>query len=87
MAPEESSRSLSQPLRVGAVLIASLLVLPAVFGALAAASSGSARGGLAALAFIVFFGGIIMALVAVRRRADEQREHDRQWGPRPRPPG
>lgn len=87
MAHEERSRSLRLPLRVGAVLVASLLVVPAVFGSLAAVSSGRARGGLAALAFIVFFGGIVLALVAVRGRAEEQRRHDRQWGPRPRPPG
>ncbi len=75
------------PVRVGGVLLACVLLIPAVLGVAAAAASGSARGALAVLGFIVFFGGIILTLAWFKRQAAEQRQHDRQWGPRPRPPG
>lgn len=83
----ESGRSLSLPVRIVAVLVAALLVIPALFGVILT-TSGSTRGGaIGALAFVVFFGAIIGAISLVRRRAAAEREHDKQWGPRPRPPG
>lgn len=83
----ESERSLSLPVRIGAILIAALLVIPLLSGVVLATSGSTRNGALGALAFIVFFGGIVLVLAWFKRRATEQREHDQQWGPRPRPPG
>ena len=83
----ESERSLSLPVRIGAVLIALLLVVPLLSGVVLATSGSTRSGALGGLAFIVFFGAVIGALAWFKRRAAEQRQHDRQWGPRPKPPG
>lgn len=87
MDPEDRPRSLSLPVRIGAVLIAALLVVPALVGVILT-TSGSTRGGIiGGLAFVVFFGGIVGVLYVIRQRAQAERDHDKQWGPRPRPPG
>ncbi len=79
-------RPLSPWVRIGGVLLALVLFVPVVAGALAVA--GGVQGGvIAGLGFVLFFGGIIALLAVIRRRNDAQRAHDRQWGPRPRPPG
>lgn len=74
------------PVRIGGVLLAALLIVPALAGVTLAASGSTLGGILATVGFLVFFGGIIGVLIAVRRKNDVQRQHDRQWGPRPRSP-
>ena len=84
----DSERSLSLPVRIGAVLIAALLVIPLLFGVVLA-TSGSARNGRSSAPWPSSCSSeaIIGVLAWFKRRAADQRQHDRQWGPRPRPPG
>lgn len=83
---DSESRSLSLPVRIVAVLIASLLILPVLIG-LVVTASGTARGAwIGVLGFLIFFGGVVGALAWMRRRSDVQHDHDEQWGPRPRSP-